>query len=142
MRATVITDASFCPRTGAGGWAAWIRFDDKRLVKRSGAFRDLAKHSTDAEFKAAVNGVLHAAAGGATTVLLQSDNQQVVQQFAQMVNAAGVPIPCVVKTRHVKGHDGGHTTRSWVNEWCDREAKVHMRAMRARLETTHHAPGT
>ena len=138
MRATVITDASFCPRTGAGGWATWIRFEDKGLLKRSDAFRDPAKSSTDAEFKAAVNGVLWAAAGGATKVLLQTDNLHVVERFAEMVNDAGVTIPCVVTTRHVKGHDGGGTPRSWVNEWCDREAKVHMRAMRARLEKLEH----
>lgn len=35
--------------------------------------------------------------------------------------------------RHVKGHSSG-TTRAWVNEQCDREARRHMQARRIELE--------
>lgn len=33
--------------------------------------------------------------------------------------------------RHVKGHQEGRSSRSWVNEQCDALAKQHMRAARA-----------
>ena len=29
--------------------------------------------------------------------------------------------------RHVKAHSGVQDARSYVNEWCDREAKIYMR---------------
>lgn len=36
--------------------------------------------------------------------------------------------------RHVKAHNGAPDARSWVNEWCDREAKKWMRKAKERLK--------
>lgn len=45
---------------------------------------------------------------------------------------------CEIKVvRHVRGHEEGSTTRSWVNEQCDAIAKGHMR--KARAESFHGA---
>lgn len=134
MRATVITDASFCARTQAGGWAAWIRFENNLLIRLSAEFRERPADSTEAEAKAALNGVVRAQREGATQVLLQTDCMAVVTGLSLWAKRLGVPIHCRVTSRHIKGHNGGRTARSWVNEWCDREAKKHMRAMRDRVD--------
>jgi hypothetical protein len=35
MKATVITDASFCSETRAAEWAAWITLDNGNRIKRA-----------------------------------------------------------------------------------------------------------
>jgi hypothetical protein len=36
-------------------------------------------------------------------------------------------IPPRIQFRHVKAHTRAQDARSWVNRWCDREAKIKMR---------------
>jgi ribonuclease HI len=38
--------------------------------------------------------------------------------------------------RHIRGHGTDDTTRSWVNEQCDAEAKRHMNSVRDSLRAT------
>lgn len=153
MRATVITDASFAEHKGGiyTGWAAWVRLD--RLpypVKRSGVLRPEPfplRNSTHAELYAAINGVAIAHRHGASLVLLQTDCMGVVgvvdgssredsplavlwrdaMDHAGLSGGAGGPR---VKARHVKGHTNKLDSRSYVNRWCDAEAKKHMRKAR------------
>ena len=54
----------------------------------------------------------------------------VAPAFIEPVRAIQAALaPCaVVYLRHVKGHKGGGTARSWANEQCDKRAKAEARA--------------
>lgn len=130
-RATVITDASWCPNTKAGGWATWVAMNKGR-IKKAGLFKELADTPTQAELWAALNGVWFAVEAGATEVLVQTDCQGVVDQ----INKAQIPDlkyfqGMTIIARHVRGHTKVQDARSFVNRWCDTEARIHMRKQRA-----------
>lgn len=144
MKATVITDASFCPRTKAAGWAAWVRVDGRREpIKRYGAFKQPVLTSRDAEMLAAINGVFIAAKEGATRVLVQTDCLAVVHMFEGVTVQKSIKDAFTraqaqagifglrVSAKHVKGHTADPASRSWVNRWCDEQAGKEMRARRA-----------
>lgn len=137
MRATVITDASFCPKTKAGGWACWITPDVGTRVKLSGKFQNLPESATFAELWSAYNGLAVAYKMGARVILLQSDCMTVGTAISKPNGKHGFGpfrdehIPdAVVQFRHVKGHTNDPAARSYVNRWCDAEAKRHMRELR------------
>lgn len=127
MLATIITDASFCSETKAAGWAAWIRADGGIKVTRSGSFKDRPKQAEEAELWALKNGAFLAAQiAGVTHLLVQSDCLGALRKMPATYE--GLP----VRTRHVKGHTNNPAARSWVNRWCDREAKKHMKKERVK----------
>lgn len=136
-RATVITDASFCHKTKAAGWAVWIVFDTpidgtKRL-KRSGVFKAQPKTSSEAERFAMFNGLALAYNWGARRILVQSDCEGILRHDCPIYQKAakGYWPTAIVLFRHVKGHQCPNTdARSFVNNWCDYNAKRHMRAQR------------
>lgn len=136
VRATVITDASF--RGGYGGWAGWLRIDGHPLpIKESGQLRS-CENSTVAEVMAAANGVWLAAYYGATHILLQSDCMAVIhltQRLTKSERLLGIwrelmdrphMVGVHVTGRHVKGHGQIKDARTWVNDWCDKNARRHM----------------
>ena len=143
-RATIITDASYCPKTGAAGWAAWVRIDGRAdAVKRYAEFKQPVGCSRDAEMLAAVNGLWLAAQHGVTEALLQTDCLAVVHMlngetkqkrlrnaFTRALAKAGV-LQMRVSGRHVRGHTTVADARSYVNRWCDKHAKTAMVRQRA-----------
>lgn len=136
VRATVNTDASWCPNTKAGGWAVWIAIDGGQRIKKSGTFHRKAKTSTEAELWAMLNGAWIAAQHGARTLLMQGDCVAALTALEQGVDDAvrllhaSMPAPVTLTTKHVKAHTHTNSARHWVNDWCDREAKKHMRKER------------
>lgn len=135
MKATVITDASYCPETGAAGWAAWLAFDDGRRMKCFAAFKTYIKNSTVAEIRAACNG-LHIAFGkGATNILLQTDNLRTVELALSGGLPIKIPEGVTIHARHVKGHTTRTEPRFFVNRWCDRMAKKCMKKKRSILRS-------
>lgn len=138
ITATVNVDASWCPDTGAGGWAAWIAIDGQDKMKRSGKFRAAAPSSLVAEFWGMINGCHLAASAGARVLLVQGDCRpalaNVLDGRQEAVRSLQALYPDIVlRTKWVKGHKLNGSARSWVNDWCDREAKKHMRLMRQEL---------
>lgn len=136
MRATVITDASFCAKTKKAGWAAWITLDDGQRVKRYAALKGHVERSDLAEMKAAANGIWLAMKYGATDVLLQSDCMAVIDGINQNKDGwkrqrakAGI-CSVRIKAKHVKGHTETADARSYINRWCDQNAKNEMRKAR------------
>lgn len=142
-KATVITDASFDPKTGASGLAAWIKLDGGRSIKTGGVLKG-AGNSTEAEILAAAYGVRLAAEAGASHILLQSDCMAVMhvvwktatpnrmtQMWRDMLEEPKV-LGVFVQARHVKGHGRIHDARTWVNDWCDRTAYKYMEQERDR----------
>jgi ribonuclease HI len=144
VRATVITDASFCAETKASGWAAWIRIDGHPApIKAYGSFKAPVDSATDAELLAALNGLWLAHRHGATSALLQTDCLAVVEAcshprrqkkvrekwLAGLEHCALGGFP--VAARHVRGHTRTQDARSYVNRWCDKHAKRSMREARS-----------
>lgn len=143
MRATVITDASFCPRTKASGWAAWVRIDGMNgPIKKYGEFKSPVRSAQQAELLAAINGIWLAKEHGATAVLLQTDclavvhmiegqtkKQHLKDSFTRAAAAAGV-LNLGLSARHVRGHTTIADARSHVNRWCDDKAKRAMKLQR------------
>jgi len=61
-----------------------------------------------------------------TSVLAQSDCKGMLGRIPKHLYGVRVT------TRHVKGHTSNPDARSYVNRWCDREAKKHMREGRGK----------
>lgn len=146
-KATVITDASWDSRTLAGGWAAWIRIDGADgPIKGSGPLLQSPEQADTAEIMAAINGMFLARKHGAGPILLQTDCLLVVtmvnqtarikqlRRWAEYARIAGLDLGSLT-AKHVKGHTRVDDARSYVNRWCDEQAKQHMRAVRSRLNS-------
>jgi ribonuclease HI len=141
VSATVITDASFCPKTRAAGWAAWIAIDGGEKIQKAGTFKTIPEHSTEAEMLAVLCGVWLAAKAGAASILVQTDCLAVVmaidgtskgsssKTMYQKVKAEHFP-SVRIRAKHVKGHSGREGVRYWCNDWCDKQAKKQMRKQR------------
>ena len=141
MRATAITDASYCqrPNRQCAGWAAWVKGDNGLAVKGYGVVKAHdGMTSTTAELYAALNGLWLAANGGATNVLIRSDcltvqqavngtlrKQYLIDLWGNAIQSARLE-HVVVSAKHVKGHGPVHDRATWVNDWCDNKAKFAM----------------
>lgn len=137
MRATIITDASWCPKTKAGGWAVWISADGWKH-RASGQFKAPPDDNNVAEVLAAINGLALAYRRGARMLLIQSDSVAVATALKRgkwgMKPARDLHFPsCRIEFRHVKGHTRTQDARSYVNRWCDEQARLHMKEMRHAL---------
>lgn len=135
LAATVNCDASFCHQTRSAGWAVWISIDGGVKHKESGTFRKRPRSSGEAEFWAMLNGVwLAVNRYGVTHVLVQGDCQGALHKLPQSRELrdirAGVEQVVSLRTKWVKGHTTTKDARSWVNDWCDTQAKAHMRKQR------------
>lgn len=153
---TVFTDASHCPQTKAAGGAFWARGDGDLRLQR--AFALIAPDSNSAEILAACTAIQELAGenefarrlerGRSTRLVLVVDCLGVKQALEG--HTASMDIPevgrvvidvldqldqwdCWLKINHVPAHKGIGTPRNWVNTWCDREAKRHMRRQRDKL---------
>jgi hypothetical protein len=130
IRATVITDASWCPEDKVAGWAAWIAGDDFPPQGFSGPTLRYCKSSNDAELVAAAIGCgLAYRMFGATRILIQSDSLAVGKHLLPNL-PPDIFQNCTFTFRHVKGHTTIQDSRSWANRWCDEQAKQHMRRLR------------
>jgi ribonuclease HI len=144
---TINTDASHHPVKKAGGYAFYIVCDLFKIQK-SGAFKVDPLDSIDAEMKCMAN-ALH-------TLLMQKElptcdliviNSDCLFSFSMIglrKKGIGKTVALILRDvrnrmawkeavlpsyefRHVKAHSGKSDARSWVNEWCDKEAKKWMR---------------
>lgn len=135
--ATVIVDASFCSRTKAAGWAAWIAHEGAK-IKKSGQFKERPVNSTTAELLAALCGIWFAYQSGARDILVQSDCTAVIGAVQgrgghakQYRDAKLAHFPdASVRAKHVRGHTKTDDARSYCNRWCDSQAKIEMRKQR------------
>lgn len=133
---TIVCDASWCPETEIGAWAAWIVCEDVRH-QQWGVFKEPCSTSNEAEIKAAINGLHFAKSKFAN-----------VARYHLVVDCKGV-IYCIEKrdkwwkvmseivdntditAKHVRGHRRSNgSKRTWVNNWCDKKARATMREAR------------
>ena len=136
MLCTIVTDASFCPQTKFGGWAAWIVCDQQRQ-RYCAAFKDPCLSGFEAERNGAINGLYLAKRHfpDAYRYHFVVDCRGVIDVITQKkgdwwpkLKVIADPIPISVK--HVKAHTRDTAARSWVNRWCDTYAKQAMKELR------------
>lgn len=151
MRVTIITDASWCDMTQAGGYGYWVACERGR--ERGGAaFRVRPSSSLIAEMMAMVNGLCQAVRSGLVMagdrVLIQTDCQAAIDIFSGKTDPhnreelqvlthmkrALKSSSLVVEYRHVKGHTAGNTPRTYVNNYCDHQARTAMRKLRQNIK--------
>jgi ribonuclease HI len=145
---TINTDASFHSEKKVGGYAFYIVCDLFKIQK-GGKFKVSPKSSMDAEMMCMAN-ALHTLFSQkelptAKLIVINSDclfsfekiglkkQNEIGRKVAQTLRlvrkrmASYGGIYPAYEFRHVKAHSGVKNARSWVNEWCDTEAKKWMR---------------
>lgn len=154
-RVTLMTDASLCGETGAGGFGYWVVSSERGGTPGGGQFKGITKDSYAAEMKGVVNSLASALKKGAIkqhdNILIQLDNRGVIQCIEGNVPPREDIKPildmykCIVDTnylsvwlRHVKGHSKSKSNRSIANKMCDLRAKQHMKEHRKQLKGPSH----
>lgn len=153
MLVTINTDASF--KDGFGGYAFWIVCDAGKIQK-AGMIKNKANTSTDAETMCIANAIhtlKHSRFSGVTKVIINTDSKEsinlltgksrckaanplfkVVEEcmfnMMELCLKLGLSIREVdklIEFRWVKAHNGKKDARSFVNDWCDKEAKKYCK---------------
>jgi ribonuclease HI len=145
---TINTDASFSPEKKVGGYAFYIVCDLFKIQK-GGMFKCSPKTSIEAEMMCMAN-ALHTLLNqpelpSTKLIVINSDclhsfekiklksQSEVGKKVAQILRQLRLKtsikgnIKPLYEFRHVKAHSGKNDARSFVNEWCDKEAKKWMR---------------
>lgn len=139
---TINTDASFHPEHKVGGYAFYIVCDLFKIQK-GGMFKVQPKTAEEAEIMCIGNAIATLLAQkqlpAAKWLIINSDcrygmtrikhretklSKEVNVLWQKLINRLG---STKNRMRHVKAHSGIADARSWVNEWCDSEAKKWMR---------------
>ncbi|WII71737.1 hypothetical protein QJS83_14825 [Bdellovibrio sp. 22V] len=149
-RCTMICDASFCPDTGAAGFAGWINGTGGGGAV-DGGVREKVRSSNDAEFIAVINclhmGLQRGLIRENFSVLIQCDNENVVNALTGKKNATSqVGIKTVtllneykkrfslsVSIRWMKGHAQNTCSKNVAHNKCDETAKRHMKRRRSEI---------
>jgi ribonuclease HI len=144
MLVTINTDASFHPTEKIGAFAFWAVSNGFKIQKAC-FFRDKCLNPTDAESKAILNAfhVVSRKQKGIRKIIFNTDSLNAKAIFENdrdhihkyhLFNKLrsnynkkeqlfhGIEI----EFRHVKAHSGKDDARSYVNEWCDTNAKYYM----------------
>jgi ribonuclease HI len=135
---TINTDASFYQEHKTGGYAFWIVCDLFKIQK-GGFFKAEVANCTDAEMKAIGNAIATLLAQKelpqANFLIINTDSKVAIEQIRHQSTPLGKEVFKLwqrlinrLKTnrnefRWVKAHSGKDDARSFVNEWCDKEAK-------------------
>lgn len=147
MLVTINTDASWHPTEKIGAFAFWA-VSDIFKIQKAGYFRDPCKDPTEAEAKAILNAihVITSSHQGITRIIFNTDSlnaKAIFENDRKHINRFGLhwgkslrhKFRKIFKEydgsfkfefRHVKAHSGKDDKRSYVNEWCDTNAKFYM----------------
>lgn len=144
---TINVDASYSSQYKVAGYAFWI-VCDKFVIKKSGMMKVSPKGSEDAELMGIANAVytllktpelpccklvvINNDCLGAQRKIGHKSQNPIARKIAginkQLRSALySTGTHPVIEFRHVKAHSGAKDKRSYVNEWCDAEAKKWMR---------------
>lgn len=147
MLVTINTDASFHPSLKYGAYAFWAICNDFKITK-SGVFRKKCINPDDAESKCIINAlkVVLSSNKCITKIIINTDSLNAIAYLTKDINHIkkyNLSMPkmrqfsqCLVllksfrteiEYRHVKAHSGVNDKRSYVNEWCDSEAKRQLK---------------
>lgn len=156
---TINTDASHTDKGNIGAWACWIK-SSHYLIKEAGLFPMPVPNSSVAELMAFEQALLlldrlvssqdflrHHRDKGKILLYVNTDSlwtihalQGVIKRSKHLAIARRIKSlteDYIVIARHVKGHSGVQDTRSWVNRWCDTQAKG---LLRKRIEELNGRP--
>lgn len=148
MIITINTDASFSYAHQKGSFAFWIVCNEFKILK-SGVLRKKVKRAEVAEFRCIIN-ALHTLfkrdCSKAKKIIINTDCLNVIHLIKNDKDAIskyrlrtwGEPLVNTYKQlrrdsryknleiefRHVRAHTGISDARSYVNEWCDTNAKA------------------
>lgn len=154
MLVTVTTDASFHCQLKYGAYAFWAVCNEFKITK-SGVFKSKCINPDDAEAKCIINAlrIVLLAHNGITKVIVNTDSLNAIallkndrvhikkymgnnmKMWSHIRGAYNTVLyegisKAVIEFRHVKAHTGIKDKRSYVNEWCDSEAKKQLRMVR------------
>ncbi len=146
---TVNTDASFSHQKDAAGYAFYIKCDLFKIQK-GGMFKKMPKNPMEAEMMCIANALFTLSAQKelpkCRLIVINSDclncfglikkkspnviGRKIYEILRELRKKTAMP---KFEFRHVKAHNGSLDARSFVNNWCDKEAKRWMRKMRLNL---------
>jgi ribonuclease HI len=150
MLITINTDASW--RERHAGYAFWIVCDAGKIQK-AGKIKKLVDNSAIAEMMCIANALhtlKHSRFSEITKVIINTDSQHCIDRlgigakfkdsstdeclFTMMeiclkLGKSIRDMHSIFEFRHVKAHSGKKDSRSFVNEWCDREAKKYSKEL-------------
>lgn len=155
---TINTDASHDPATGTAAWAAWIKSSHYKITD-AGLFPEPVINSSVAETLAVEQALIlldnlinheqflrdhHDQ--GKIVLYINTDSMWTINVLKGMVKRSkhvavarrvrSLAEPFTIIPRHVKGHTAGEDSRSWVNNWCDRQARGLVRKKLEELNGT------
>lgn len=144
---TINTDASHHPKHNVAAFAFWIVSDYGRITQ-CGPIKEIkqkGRHaSTEAETKSIINGfhvLKNSNWTGISKIIVNTDNTNAIailtndkfkikkyslQWGGQLRHAFNQLIPkkCDIEFRHVPAHKNTDTPKAFVNDWCDKQAKL------------------
>lgn len=128
---TVYADASYCDKTGAAGYAYWIKYGSfGTTIKECDSF--ITTSSTFAEINSLERAVEHALSLPIDNhiMVIRSDCEAALKDVQLKFGNRCNDIHHAVYYKWIKGHQGCINASSSVNTWCDRNAKRKMRTLR------------
>lgn len=151
MLVTINTDASFHHELKYGSYAFWAVCNNFKIT-RSGAFKKTCLSSDDAESKCIINAIkcVLTTKEPITKIIVNTDSLNAIAlikgdthhirryitrsktKFKHIKNAFMEVMrkhQVKIEFRHVKAHSGVDDKRSYVNEWCDKQAKKELRKL-------------
>lgn len=158
MIVTINTDASFSNRHKRGTFAFWIN-SNRFVIQKTGILRKKCSRPEIAEFRCIINAihtlgkqntiglkkiiintdclnVIHLIKKDKEAIRkyqLQSFGSMLVFRFEEVLRSHKLH-KAILDLRHVRSHTGADDARSYVNEWCDTEAKKQMDILVNQLE--------
>lgn len=145
---TINTDASFCPKTNAAGWAFFIICNEFK-VELSGTFKATPFDCHDAETKCigqAIHWLINFERTPLSkTIIINTDSKYSIHRITNKRTPVATKINGFLQKlikqteckkfefRYVKAHNGTPDGRSFVNDWCDKAAKSEMYKQRQKF---------
>jgi len=147
MIVTINTDASFSRKHKLGAYAFWIVCDLGKMLK-SGVVKN-AESIIHCEMAAIANALFLFKKSdlnkGVHKIIINSDCEQAffhikrkskykegsyiyrkMREIKYKSKSTRYPLYKFFNLRHVKAHTENNDSRSWVNNWCDKEAKKQL----------------
>lgn len=158
MNITITTDASFSSKYKRGTYAFFITSNLGRM-SQAGALRKSCRSPSEAEIKCIINALtfvrnnkelfdkcknVYVNTDSMNSIHIWNDDRQLIIRYklfklSLQLNKLIRKLKKdyrkkSIELRHVKGHSGVNDKRSYVNEFCDKAAKVEMGILINKIE--------
>jgi ribonuclease HI len=153
MLVTINTDASFSQETKQGAYAFWAVCNEFKVTK-CGIFKNLCITPDDAEMKCIINDLKVVLMGHINIhkIIVNTDSlnaiavfmgdKEHIRKFSRLRNnikkyghiqelykqiLSETKNKVTIEFRHVKAHTSKNDARSFINDWCDKNAKMQLK---------------